>query len=134
MILGIGMDLFEIARLERLLEREGEDLLPELFSSAEIEYGNRLRQPQHFFARSFAAKEAVIKAIGSPELRGFYWRDIEIRTGGNVWYAVQFMGMVRDLIRKLRIESIHLSVEATDRFAIAVAVACGSLRKEQDHG
>jgi holo-[acyl-carrier protein] synthase len=134
MIFGVGIDIFEVARLERLLERTGEDLLSQIFSSAEIEYGNQQRQLQHFFARSFAAKEAVVKAIGSPELRGFYWRDIEIRPAGDAWYAVHFMGRVRDLIRKLRIESILLSVEATDRFAVAVAVACGSWRKEQNHG
>lgn len=128
MIHGIGIDIFEVARFSRQLEREGNDFLSQLFSSDEIEYANRQHQSHDFFARSFAAKEAVIKAIGSPELKGFYWRDIEIHPQNNLGYAVKFLGMVSDLIDKLRIQSIHLSIEATDRFAIAVAVANGYLR------
>lgn len=125
MIHGVGIDIFEIARLDRLRKREGDDFLPQLFSSDEMEFGIGHGQPPDFFARSFAAKEAVIKAIGSPELKGFYWKEIMIRPKGEFEYAVQFCGRVRDLVERLRITSIHLCVEATDRIAIAVAVACG---------
>ena len=126
MIHGIGIDIFEVARLERLLESEGDQYLPQLFTPDEIEYGNRQRHSREFFGRFFAAKEAVIKAIASPELAGFYWREIEIRPDANGCHSVHFMGVVRELVEKLRIHSIHIFIQATDRIAIAVAVACGS--------
>jgi holo-[acyl-carrier protein] synthase len=124
-IVGVGIDLFEIERLRNAVNGEGQGLLPDLFSPAEIEYGNRQREPWLFFACSFAGKEAVVKAIGSPELRGFFWREIEILPESNTLYSVNCRGAVRELTDKLRIQLIHLSLHRTDRIAIAVAVACG---------
>ena len=121
MILGIGIDIFEISRLERMLERDGEDFLREIFSPSEIEFGSRQGASGQFFGRSFAAKEAVIKAIGSPELRGSYWHNIEITEGD----AVQFTGFVRDLVQNRGIQSMELRVRGTGALAIAIAVARG---------
>jgi holo-[acyl-carrier protein] synthase len=77
-VTGIGIDLLEIERLERALERRPR-LAQRLFTEAELEYaGARARPGQHLAAR-FCAKEAVAKALG---LDGWAFRDVEVVAGG----------------------------------------------------
>jgi holo-[acyl-carrier protein] synthase len=75
---GIGIDLLEIDRLERALERYPR-LAQRIFSPAEVAYAEARRRPARHLAARFAAKEAVIKALGLRE--GFGLADIEIEPG-----------------------------------------------------
>ena len=75
--MGIGVDLLEIERLERALERHPR-LAERLFTQAELAYASERARPGRHLAARFAAKEAVIKALG---LRRFGVRDIEVVAG-----------------------------------------------------
>ncbi len=79
MILGLGVDIVDIARVERLLAAHGRRALERLFTSGEAAYcDSKLRPAQHFAAR-LAAKEAAFKALsGTDEARAIGWREIEI--------------------------------------------------------
>ncbi len=77
MIIGIGSDLVEIARIERALTRFGERFETRVFTANEIALARSRNTPAHTYAKRFAAKEAFVKARGTG-LRGLQWRDIEI--------------------------------------------------------
>ncbi len=76
MIRGIGIDIIEIERIKKAIDRRGEDFLKHVFTPKEIKYAKSRKFPVQHFAARFAAKEAVFKAVGdNPKIT---WRDIEI--------------------------------------------------------
>src|SRR5437588_6292278 len=78
-IVGIGTDIVECLRVGRMIEQHGELFLTRIFTEREIRYcQGRKRATEHFAAR-WAAKEAVLKALGTPWRRGMTWTDIEVR-------------------------------------------------------
>lgn len=76
MILGLGVDIVEVARIERAVERWGEDFLNHVFCPEEIAYAKGRKFPAQHLAARFAAKEAVFKALAGQEHIG--WKDIKI--------------------------------------------------------
>jgi holo-[acyl-carrier protein] synthase len=78
MILGIGTDLVEVARMAQAIAR-GERLVRRLFTDQEIAYCNRHKEPARHFAARFAAKEAGMKALGTGWSNGVAWKDFEVR-------------------------------------------------------
>lgn len=78
-IIGIGIDIEEIARFEGLLGQWGMRFERRLFSEPEIRYCNAKTRPAQHFAARFAAKEAFSKAIGTGWTGAFRWTDVEVR-------------------------------------------------------
>jgi len=77
-ILGLGIDLVEVARIEKALAK-GERFTRRLFSPGEAAYCNRHKEPARHFAARFAAKEAGMKALGTGWSNGVGWKDFEVR-------------------------------------------------------
>jgi len=76
MILGTGIDIIEIQRIQKAIDRWGKNFLTHVFTEKEIQYAQDHKFPTQHFAARFAAKEAVFKAIGdNPNI---YWKDLEI--------------------------------------------------------
>jgi holo-[acyl-carrier protein] synthase len=76
MIIGIGVDIIEIERIAQAIQRHGNTFIDKLFTKKEqAQKGDK--QPHLFYAGRFAAKEAVVKALGTG-FRGITWKDIEI--------------------------------------------------------
>jgi len=78
-IVGSGIDVIEIARVERALARSGERFERRVFTEAEIRACRAFQRPANHFALRFAAKEAALKALGTGWGRGVRWTDIETR-------------------------------------------------------
>jgi holo-[acyl-carrier protein] synthase len=78
MIIGIGIDVIENARIRDSLERFGERFLSRIYTEAEKEYCNKSAYPEIHFAARFAAKEAAFKALGTGWSGGVKWKDIEV--------------------------------------------------------
>jgi holo-[acyl-carrier protein] synthase len=78
MILGTGIDVIEIDRIARSIERYGDHFLGRVFTSGEIAYCRRKRRSAESFAARFAAKEAAAKALGTGIGFGVTWREIEV--------------------------------------------------------
>jgi holo-[acyl-carrier protein] synthase len=76
MITGIGIDIVEIKRIEKAIERWGDHFLNHVFCKEEIDYANQHKYPHQHLAARFAAKEAVIKALGDQAPR--QWKDMKI--------------------------------------------------------
>lgn len=79
MILGIGTDIVEIARIRAVLNRYTTRFINRIFTSYEQEYCLKHKEPALHFAGRFAAKEAIAKALGTGFTQGLSWLDIEIR-------------------------------------------------------
>ena len=79
MILGLGSDIVDIRRIERILERYGERFVRRCFTQIERDLSERRANRAASYARRFAAKEACSKALGTGFRRGVYWRDMGVR-------------------------------------------------------
>ena len=81
MIIGTGIDIIEIERIDRAIKRWGEDFLKHIFNKEEIDYANSRKFPTQHYAARFAAKEAVYKAFGDNKTLG--WKDMTILNDEN---------------------------------------------------
>lgn len=116
-VAGVGIDMLEIERLERALERRPR-LAERLFTDAERAYAaGRARPGQHLAAR-FCAKEAVAKALG---LEAWSFREVEVVAGGGK-PTVRLFGAAAARATALRVR-VEVSLTHTRRDAAAVAVA-----------
>lgn len=123
-IVGIGSEIVECLRVARMIERHGERFIHKIFSAGEVAYCNRRQHATQHFAGRWAAKEAVMKAVGIRSRKGFDWRDIEIRsekTTGKLKAA--FRGAARDAIAQFGISEILVTIATSRAVATATAIA-----------
>ena len=80
-VLGIGTDITECLRIAQMIERHGELFVGRVYTPAEIDYCRARRMATQHFAGRWAAKEAVLKALGTGWRRGVSWRDVEVING-----------------------------------------------------
>jgi len=78
MILGIGSDLCDVARIEKVIERHGERFIARIFTPAERARAKGRAHPASTYAKRFAAKEACAKALGTGLRNGVFWRDMGV--------------------------------------------------------
>lgn len=78
LVLGVGTDLVEVARIRAALERHGDKFLRRLYTEEEIAYCRKHRDPHPFLAARFAAKEAASKAFGTGIAHGFGWKTFSV--------------------------------------------------------
>jgi holo-[acyl-carrier protein] synthase len=120
MVIGLGVDVFEVARMEAELRAHGADLARQLFTSREIGDCIGLRHPARHYAARFAAKEAVIKALSPGDGAGTCWHDIEVREEGG--RRVVLHGRMLRLAKRRGVGRIHVSFSHTRAFATASVV------------
>ncbi len=124
-IVGIGSDITECLRIARLIERHGELFLHRVFTAEEIRYcQSRSQATQHFTAR-WAAKEAILKALGATWRAGVAWRDMEVRADSHGRPFVVLSGGVLELAQRMGVVRILVSLAHCRNYATACAVAIG---------
>jgi len=117
-----GVDLVSCARLAESIERHGQRFLDRVFTEAEQAYcGGKKREIEHYAGR-FAAKEAVLKVLGTGWRNGINWTDIEVRNQPAGQPKVSLSGRCREIADELGLESIVISISHTDTHAIASAI------------
>ena len=116
-VAGVGIDLLEIDRLERALERRPR-LAERLFTDAEREYAAARSRPGQHLAARFCAKEAVAKALG---LRAWSFLEVEVIGGGDEPPEVRLHGQVAERAQELGVQ-VRVSLTHTRRDAAAVAL------------
>jgi holo-[acyl-carrier protein] synthase len=124
MVVGIGVDLFEVARMTRELRGRDPGLREELFTPAEIACGEATRDPMRHYAARFAAKEAVYKALAPPPGAGGSWRDVEVRGRGRA-VEVRLHGAIAARAEALGVRGVRLSLSLTRGLAMATVVLDG---------
>ncbi len=78
MIIGLGSDIVDVRRIEKVLERHGERFLNRIFTAAERAKAERRARRAETYAKRFAAKEACSKALGTGFRKGVFWRDMGV--------------------------------------------------------
>jgi holo-[acyl-carrier protein] synthase len=124
---GHGIDLVDVARIAAMIERHGETALARCFTAAERDYCDRQsrRRMEHYAAR-FAAKEAVLKALGTGWAKGIGWTDVEVRRDPAGRPTVQLHGRAAAIAAEQGIAAWQLSLSHTATQAIASAIAIGA--------
>jgi holo-[acyl-carrier protein] synthase len=121
-VIGVGTDLVEIDRFRLAMSRRGDRFTERLFSDDERRYADRHRDPAPRFAARFAAKEAVMKALGVG-LWKFAFRDVEVVRAASGAPSLALQGKAAELATVRGVGSWQLSLSHTDATAIAVALA-----------
>jgi len=124
-VLGIGTDITEIERVERMLERHGEFFRTRVYTDTELEYcQGRKNEAQHFAGR-WAAKEAILKAIGTGWITGISWRDVEVVNEPSGKPVVRLHRGALEEASKRGIREILITISHCDCHAVAFATALG---------
>jgi holo-[acyl-carrier protein] synthase len=125
MILGIGIDIIEVARIAASLEKFGHRFGKRILSPDEIEYCLGHSHPAPFVAARFAAKEAISKAFGTGIGAQLGWQDMEIshRESGEPFVILHGKG--KNLFESRRAKNLFVSISHTDNYAAVVAVLEG---------
>ena len=122
-VIGIGTDITECLRIARMIERHGELFVNRVYTPEEIRYcQNRKQATQHFTGR-WAAKEAIMKALGTGWQRGIAWRDIEIRNEPGGQPVVGVRGGVKEVVEQLGVARILVTISHCRTYATATAIA-----------
>ncbi len=122
MIVGIGVDLVQIRRMERLLRRWGDRISGRLFTLAERDYATLQREPARHLAARFAAKEATLKALGTGIGYGIGWKEMEVVRDGRGQPALRITGRVANLLAERGVRRIFLSLTHEADLALAQVI------------
>lgn len=122
-VFGIGTDITECLRIARMIERYGDLFISRVYTDEEIRYCQARKQSTQHYTGRWAAKEAVLKAMGTGWIRGISWRDIEIRNEPGGKPLVGIRGGARDVIEQMGISEILVTISHCRTHATAYAIA-----------
>lgn len=123
MICGIGIDLVEIDRIEKILKRWGEKFTERVYSESEIEYCQKRAHPATHYAARFAAKEAFLKSIGVGLAGEINLKDIEVLTDQQGKPYLNVRTKIKPVLSRYGVKTaVHLSITHTGTHATAVVV------------
>jgi holo-[acyl-carrier protein] synthase len=124
MVLGLGTDMIEIARIEHSLARFGDAFMRRIYTPAEIAYcQHKKKTSAESFAARFAAKEAAAKALGTGISRGVTWLEIEVRRLPGQRPTLHLSGRAAEIASRLGIRHLSVSLSHTRELALAIVVA-----------
>jgi holo-[acyl-carrier protein] synthase len=122
-IVGTGVDIVEVARLERSIARHGQRFVRRVFTDGEAAYCRSTGRPEQHFAGRFAAKEAAMKALGTGWADRVAWRDLEVTLTETGKPTLVLSGGAARRAAELGVSIVHLSISHTEHHAIAQAIA-----------
>ncbi|MDQ3958765.1 MAG: holo-ACP synthase [Pseudomonadota bacterium] len=122
MIYGVGVDIVEIARIHKGLDRFGLRLVQRILSENEYREFHSMQKLPQWLATRFAAKEAFAKALGTGFRHGVHLRDISVNNDplGRPW--LEYTGQTLELVRRFDIVRSHLSLTDEREYALAFVV------------
>ena len=122
MIVGLGVDIAEINRIEAAIRRYGDHFVRRLFTAAEIEYCEGHRNRFERYAGRFAAKEAAMKALGTGWRRGVRWVDIEVIRNPAGKPSLRLAGQAGVFAAQLGVRNIALTITHAGNTALAEVI------------
>lgn len=125
MILGIGVDIVEIARIRSLIERHQQRFLNRIFTDFEIAFCSARHDPSAGFAARFAAKEAFVKALGTGMSGGIRFHDIQVE--GQAKPLLNITGKALALAQARGMRLTHVSLSHEREYAVAMVIVEGAL-------
>ncbi|MDP8293002.1 MAG: holo-ACP synthase [Candidatus Orphnella occulta] len=122
MIIGTGIDMVEISRIKNAAKKWQKNFLLKIFTDKELEYSNEKTSSYQHLAARFAAKEAVLKALGSGLTSRMEWRDIEVWNEESGKPNVRLTGEVERVGTALGVKNIIISMSHTRTYAVASVI------------
>lgn len=124
MIIGMGVDLVDVSRIESIIFRWQERFLKRIFTDTEIRYCNNKKNPAQRFATRFAAKEAFIKALYPKQQEGVRFQDIEIdQEAGRP--VINLYGNVKQAADESGVKKVHVMLSHDGDYGIANVILEG---------
>ena len=123
MIHGTGLDIIEISRIKHSMQKYSGKFEERVFTSKEIDYCRSKADPSKHFAARFAAKEAVLKSLGTGMAQGITWKDMEILNRESGQPVLNLTGRGRHIFDALNLKDIHISITHDKSYALAQAIA-----------
>ena len=122
MIVGMGVDIAEVGRIQGAIERHGEVFLRRIYTERERAYCEQFKNKYERYAGRFAAKEAAMKALGTGWRRGVKWVDFEVvrETSGRPTLAIT--GEAAKIAGQIGMKSVALSITHTESLALAQVI------------
>jgi len=124
-IFGIGTDIINIKRMEKSIKKNGDNSINKVFSKNEILYCKKKKNPFPFYAKRFAAKEALSKALGTGIRKGINFKNIEITNDNFGKPSIELKGTTAAFLKKkikTKKYSIHLSLSDDIPWAQATVI------------
>ena len=122
-IIGIGTDIIECLRIAQMIEKHGEQFVNRVYTPREIEYSSSRKSATQHYAGRWAAKEAVLKAIGTGWIKGITWRDVEVENQFGGKPVINLSGGALESSKKRGIDQIMISISHCRSHATAYALA-----------
>ena len=120
-----GIDIVDCGRLAAIVERHGDRFLRRIFTPGELAYcRGRKREVEHLAGR-FAAKEAVLKALGTGWRNGINWTDVEVVNAPSGQPGIRLAGRCREVADELGIARVLISLSHIETHAVASAIGVG---------
>jgi holo-[acyl-carrier protein] synthase len=126
MILGIGVDVIQISRMKKIIERWGPRFINRAFTEHEIAYCESKKEPDPHYTVRFAAKEAVLKALSTLKNSALSFREVEVFRSGNGRPVIRLYGRACEAARILGVKRILVSLTHSTDIAAAQVVLEGS--------
>lgn len=122
MVIGIGTDIVEIGRIRGMIERHGDSFLNRCFTDDEIAYADKHRDAAVRFAGRWAAKEAVVKVLGTGFVKGITFHDIEVLPLHTGQPRIQLSGEAAGIAAEMGITNVLITISHADHYATATAI------------
>lgn len=122
MIVGLGVDIVEVARIKNAVSRWQDSFLRKIFTEGEINYSKAKKFSYQHLAARFAAKEAVLKAIGDSSIHRIEWSEVEVLNDEFGKPIVRLSGEAKKIKDRKKISEILITMSHTSKLAVANAV------------
>jgi len=122
MIVGLGIDIAEIDRIEAAITRHGAPFLDRLFTPEEVAYCEKFKNRYERYAGRFAVKEATMKALGTGWSRGVRWRDIEVMREPSGKPGLRLVGVAREIADRMGVKQISVTITHSGNLALAQVI------------
>jgi holo-[acyl-carrier protein] synthase len=124
-LISIGTDIIECVRIAQMIEKHGEVFLQRVFTRREIEYCSSRKTATQHYAGRWAAKEAVLKVLGTGWTRGIQWTDLEIQNEVSGAPVMKLAGKAAEIAKERGIKEIMVSISHCRAYATAFASGIG---------
>ena len=122
-VIGIGTDICETSRITDMIAKHGDGFVERICTPREIEYCSVRRASTQHYAGRWAAKESILKALGTGWAKGIQWVDLEILNEPGGEPKVTLHGAAREWAKERGIGEVLISISPSDKYAVAFATA-----------
>lgn len=126
-IVGLGTDIVEVERIGQMIERHGDTFLRRIYTSAEIEYCQQRKHSAEPFAGRWAAKEAVMKVLGTGFVQGTHFQEIEVVSEKSGRPRIVLHGSTAEVAKDLGISDVLITISHCREYATATAIGVSSV-------